>query len=122
VGFDPGIDLTAIGDDYVLLPKVGDKVTLSTEYWDSCCSEEYNAKVAGPLRLGDVGEVTNVSPAEASSTSVLGYNVLAPNGVRWRYGAGQVLPLIGEIKCSLPGLIKVNTVGNEMNQLKEVCG
>ena len=39
------------------LPKTGDKVTLSAEYWDSCCGEEYDASVAGPLRLGDVGEV-----------------------------------------------------------------
>jgi hypothetical protein len=27
---------------------------------------------------------------------------------------------VGEIKCSLPGMVKVNTVGNEMNQLKQV--
>jgi len=118
VGFDPGIDLTAIGDDYVLLPKVGDKVTLSTEYWDSCCDEAYDPDVDGPLALGDVGEVTSALPPEANDPAP--YTVLAPNGVRWMYGAGQVLPLIGEVKCPLPGLVKINTVGNEMNQLKEV--
>ena len=72
----------------------------------------------GPLALGDVGEVTSALPPEANDPAP--YTVLAPNGVRWMYGAGQVLPLIGEVKCPLPGLVKVNTVGNEMNQLKEV--
>jgi len=119
VGLDPGIDATALGEDFVALPKVGDKVTLSSEYWDSCCEEAYDASVAGPLRLGDVGEVTSALPAEADDPAP--YTVLAPTGVRWMYGAGQVLPLIGEIKCSLPGLVKINTVGNEMNQLKEVA-
>ena len=93
-------------------------MTLSTEYWDSCCGEGWDASVAGPLRLGDVGEVTSALPPEANDPSP--YTVLAPSGVRWKYGAGQVLPLIGEVKCALPGLVKVNTVGNEMNQLKEV--
>ena len=72
----------------------------------------------GPLALGDVGEVTSALPPEANDPAP--YTVLAPNGVRWMYGAGQVLPLIGEVKCPLPGLVKINTVGNEMNQLKEV--
>ena len=31
VGLDPGIDSTALGEDYVALPKKGDKVSLSTE-------------------------------------------------------------------------------------------
>ena len=118
VGLDPGVDATALGDDYVAMPKVGDKVTLSTEYWDSCCADAWDPSVAGPLRLGDVGEVTSALPPAANDPSP--YTVLAPNGVRWKYGAGQVLPLIGEVKCSLPGLVKINTVGNEMNQLKEV--
>jgi len=118
VGLDPGIDATALGDEFVALPKVGDKVTLSSEYWDSCCGEGWDPSVAGPLRLGDVGEVTSALPPEANDASP--YTVLAPSGVRWKYGAGQVLPLIGEVKCALPGLVKVNTVGNEMNQLKEV--
>jgi len=51
------ISATALGEDFVALPKTGDKVTLSAEYWDSCCNEAYDASVAGPLRLGDVGEV-----------------------------------------------------------------
>ena len=72
----------------------------------------------GPLALGDVGEVTSALPPEANDPAP--YTVLAPNGVRWMYGAGQVLPLIGEVKCPLPGLVKINTVGKEMNQLKEV--
>ena len=102
VGLDPGIDSTKLGEDYVPLPKVGDKVTLATEYWDSCCAEEYDPSKAGPLRLGDVGEVYYAAPADAEDE--VPYAVLAPNGVKWMYGAGQVLPLVGEIKCSLPGL------------------
>ena len=54
---DPGIDMTKRGDEFVALPKVGDKVTLAQSYWDSCCAEEYDPAKDGPLRLGDVGEV-----------------------------------------------------------------
>ena len=49
--------MTKLGDDFVALPKVGDKVTIATSYWDACCAEEFDPAKDGPLRLGDVGEV-----------------------------------------------------------------
>ncbi|EKX37040.1 hypothetical protein GUITHDRAFT_116767 [Guillardia theta CCMP2712] len=107
-----------VGDDFVPIPKTGDKVTISQAYWDDCCSEEYDPSISGPLMLGDVGEVTSSLPPEANEAAP--YTVLAPNGVRWMYSAGEILPVIGEVKCSLPGLVHINTVGPEMNTLKEV--
>lgn len=68
VGLDPGVDATALGEDYIALPKTGDKVTLSSEYWESCCSDTYDPWRHGPLRLGDVGEVTRSTFSKVSAT------------------------------------------------------
>eukprot|EP00286_Rhodomonas_abbreviata_P007981 CAMPEP_0181335606 /NCGR_PEP_ID=MMETSP1101-20121128/26933_1 /TAXON_ID=46948 /ORGANISM="Rhodomonas abbreviata, Strain Caron Lab Isolate" /LENGTH=607 /DNA_ID=CAMNT_0023445761 /DNA_START=6 /DNA_END=1826 /DNA_ORIENTATION=+ len=118
-----GLDAAALGDDYVPLPALGDKVTLSQEYWDECCTEAWDAAVSGPLRLGDVGEVSSVLPPEANDPSP--YTVMAPNGERWMYGAGQVLRLVGEVRCPLSGYLHANTVGdiaNKVSALKESPG
>eukprot|EP00961_Rhodomonas_salina_P044700 600556-Rhodomonas_salina.2 len=56
VGYEPGIPAT-VGEDFVPLPEFGsdlgcgahvqegDKVTLSQEYWDECCSESWDPSV-----------------------------------------------------------------------------
>ncbi len=36
------------------------QVTVSSEYWAACCNDTYDPATAGPLRLGDVGEVIQV--------------------------------------------------------------
>ncbi len=65
VGYDPGIE-AKVGEDFVPLPKEGDKVTVSAEYWAECCADGWDPSVSGPLRLGDVGEVSSVLPPEAN--------------------------------------------------------
>lgn len=113
------IELGAKG--YVPVPMEGDKVTLSADYWDACCNETagggYSPGANGPLELGDVGEVSSVLPPEAGEFKAI--SVLAPNGQRWMYGVGDVLKVIGEVKCRLPGRINANSVGAVANKVPE---
>ena len=118
VQYDDGGPLVSLKDGlpaqlgekgFLPIPKTGDKVTLSAGYWDTCCNETkgqaYDPSLDGPLKLGDVGEVSSELPPEAGEDATL--TVLAPNGDRWMYAAGDVLKVrnpacaifVGRIDC-----------------------
>lgn len=117
VEYDPGVP-ASLGTDVIPLPDVGDKVTVSQTYWDSCCDDEYDPKKSGPLVIGEIGEVLRVITPQDGHGG--GYSVLSPDGRKWIYSTGEVLKLVGEVKCPLPGEVTLNTVGQVPNNLLEL--
>jgi len=116
VSFEDGVP-AEVGEGFLPMPKVGDKVTLAQDYWDGCCKEEYRSSKSGPLQLGDVGEVTIVGKGSRMLPHALSIQVLGPNGEEWAYQPGEVLKLLGEVTCPLPGYVTGNSVGTVSNAL-----